>query len=108
MILKILQGETVTFTLSGEELSKFGIRAVLYSDNSTSFARDCKCSNPLLVWNEIKANSDIALWHLTSEQSAALPVGKYAVEVELKDLFNGQVLKREVAEVIEVRKTHIE
>lgn len=105
-MIPLYQGETLTFTLSGEDLSSYEVRAAL-RPSGISFRRDCTCGNAVLVWDniEIKENGS-AVWALTTEQSENLPVGKYAVEVALRDIETQQDIKDSTIAIIDVLQSY--
>lgn len=111
-MIEILQGETLAFVLDGENLTKYQVRAAL-RPSGASFRRDCTCGNAVLVWDniEIKENKEnnengSAVWALTTEQSENLPVGKYAVEVALRDIDTQQDIKDSTLAIIEVLQSY--
>lgn len=103
-MITLYQGETLTFSLSGEDLSGYEVRAAL-RPSGASFRRDCTCGKAIVTWDskDIEIDTDTAVWVLTTEQSANIPVGKYAVEVALRDINSKQDIKEttEIA-IIEV------
>lgn len=116
-MIEILQGETLAFALSasdldGEDLKDFHVRAVLRPSESKfhTFRRDCVCDNnsPVVTWNNIEVddNTGVAKWFLTSAQSARIPVGKYAMEVALRDKISQQEIKNKTIDVIEVKTSY--
>lgn len=105
-MIEILQGETITFTLSDDNLNGFDVRASL-RPSGTSFRRDCTCGDSVLSWNDIKVEGGVAAWTLTTEQSASLPVGKYAIEVALRDKASQQDIKDSTkSAIIEVKQSY--
>ena len=98
-MIEILQGETLSFVLDGEDLTKYQVRAAL-RPSGTSFRRDCTCGNATLSWEHIDIVDDKAVWYLTSEQSASLPVGKYAMEIALRDIESREEIKDSTIEII--------
>ncbi len=116
-MIEILQGETLAFALSasdleGEDLKFFSVRAVLRPSESKfhTFRRDCVCnnSNPIVTWNNIEVDelTGVATWILTSEQSVRIPIGKYSVEVALRDKISQQEIKNKTIDVIEVKTSY--
>lgn len=103
-MIEILQGETLAFALSGEPegFAKYEVRAAL-RPSGTSFRRDCTCGSATLSWENIDIVDGKAVWYLTSEQSASLPVGKYAMEVVLRDIDSQQDIKDSTTEIINVK-----
>lgn len=117
-MIEILQGETLTFTLSKEELvdgvtqinaealNDYEVRASLYSAGTT-FRRDCTCGKAMLTWENIAIEEGVAAWTLTTEQSKNLPVGKYAIEVALRDIETQQDVKDATkTTIIEVKQSY--
>lgn len=116
-MIEILQGETLAFALSasdleGEDLKSFTVRAVLRPSESKfhTFRRDCVCDNnsPVVTWNNIEVDelTGVAKWILTSLQSARIPVGKYAMEVTLRDKISQQEIKNKTIDIIEVKTSY--
>jgi hypothetical protein len=116
-MIEILQGETLAFALSasdleGEDLKGFQVKAVLRPSESKfhTFRRDCVCDNnsPVVTWNNIEVDelTGVAKWFLTSLQSARVPVGKYAMEVALRDKISQQEIKNKTIEIIEVKTSY--
>lgn len=97
----------MAFTLSGEPegFAKYEVRASL-RPSGTSFRRDCTCGNAILSWEHIDIVDGVAVWYLTSEQSASLPVGKYAMEVALKDIATEATIKESTIDIIEVEQSY--
>lgn len=104
-MIEILQGETLSFVLDGEDLSQYEVRAAL-RPSCTSFRRDCSCGEPELLWKDIVVAEGKAKWTLTSEQSASLPVGKYAMEVALRDISTGDDIKDATVDIINVKPSY--
>lgn len=104
-MIEILQGETLSFVLDGEDLSQYEVRASL-RPSGTSFRRDCTCGSATLSWENIDIIDGKAVWYLTSEQSASLPVGKYAIEVALRDIDSRQDIKDSTIEIINVKTSY--
>lgn len=106
-MIEILQGETLSFVLDGEDLSQYEVRAAL-RPSGTSFRRDCSCGESILKWEGLKydAVSETVAWHLTSEQSAGLLVGKYAMEVALRDISTGEYIKDTTVDIIKVKQSY--
>lgn len=104
-MIEILQGETLSFVLKGEDLSGYEVRASL-RPSGTSFRRDCACGDSVLSWNDIKVEGGDAAWTLTTEQSASLPVGKYAMEVALRDVDSQQDIKDATVDIINVKTSY--
>ena len=107
-MITIYQGETLTFDLSGEDLSGYEVRAAL-RPSGTSFRRDCTCGSATLMWcGEDMDTKEIGnvVWSLTTEQSASLPVGKYAMEVALRDTETQQDIKESTIAIIEVIQSY--
>lgn len=104
-MIEILQGETLSFVLDGEDLSNYEVRAAL-RPSGTSFRRDCTCGSATLSWEHIDIRDGKAVWYLTSEQSASLPVGKYAMEVALRDIESREDLKDSTIEIINVKNSY--
>lgn len=114
--MKIYQGEALTFTMeviSGEEenetMDKYIPRAVLVPE--LGYVRDCcppypecdcRCGDGYLRWNDIAVIDGIAVFEMTSEQSAHLNVGIYTLEVALRDKNNEADIKGQVRKLIEV------
>jgi hypothetical protein len=118
-MIEILQGETLAFALSAsdlegekEDLKGFQVKAVLRPSESKfhTFRRDCVCDNnsPVVTWNNIEVddNTGVAKWFLTSLQSARIPVGKYAMEVALRDKISQQEIKNKTIDIIEVKTSY--
>ena len=117
-MITIYQGETLTFTLGEEELvegtpqinaealNDYEVRASLFPAGTT-FRRDCTCGNAVLTWEKIDIIEGVAEWTLTTEQSASLPVGKYAIEVALRDIASKQDVKDSTkSAIIEVKPSY--
>lgn len=107
-MIEILQGETLAFALSGESegFAKYEVRAAL-RPSGTSFRRDCTCGSALLSWDNIDIVDGTAVWYLTTEQSAALPVGKYSMEVALRHKDSKQDIKDSTqSAIIEVKQSY--
>lgn len=106
-MIEILQGETLAFALSGEPegFAKYEVRASL-RPSGTSFRRDCTCGSATLSWEHIDIVDGKAVWYLTSEQSASLPVGKYAMEVALRDIESREDVKDSTIEIINVKTSY--
>lgn len=104
-MLSILQGETLAFTLDGdkEEFANYKVRAALYSSANFSFRRDCACGEASVAWEDIDIVEGQAVWSLTTEQSKNLAVGKYAMEVALRDINTDQDIKEGTTTIIEVK-----
>ena len=107
-MLSIYQGETLAFTLRGEkeEFDNYKVRAALYPSAHYSFRRDCACGKAILTWEDIDIQDGQATWSLTTEQSALLGVGKYAMEVALRDIESGQDIKENTTTIIEVKPSY--
>ena len=105
-MITLYQGETLTFALSGEDLSRYEVRAALRPSGGI-FRRDCICGKAALIWNEIEIkDGGNAVWTLTPEQSKNLPVGKYAIEVALRDIETQQDIKDSTIAIIEVLQSY--
>lgn len=108
-MIEILQGETLSFVLGSEvateNLDGYEVRASL-RPSGTSFRRDCLCGNAILSWERIDIVDGKAVWTLTTEQSASLPVGKYAIEVALRDIDSQQDIKDSTIEIINVKTSY--
>lgn len=104
-MIEILQGETLSFVLDGEDLTNYEVRAAL-RPSGTSFRRDCSCGESVLSWNNINVEDGVAAWTLTTEESAALPVGKYAMEVALRDVASQQDIKDSTIDIINVKPSY--
>lgn len=106
-MIPILQGETLAFTLADGELKDYEVTAAL-RPSVGSFRRDCTCGEATLKWEGLKydAESGAVAWHLTSEQSAGLPIGKYAMEVALRDIRTGEYIKDTTIDIIEVKQSY--
>lgn len=104
-MIEILQGETLSFVLDGEDLSQYEVRAAL-RPSGNSFRRDCSCGESVLSWNDINVEEGVAAWTLTTEQSATLPIGKYAVEVALRDISTRDDIKDATIDVINVKPSY--
>ena len=116
-MISIYQGETLTFTLCEEELVEatpqinaealdgYEVRASLFPAGTT-FRRDCTCGNAVLTWEKIDIIEGVAEWTLTTEQSKSLPVGKYAMEVALRDIESQQDIKDSTIEIINVKTSY--
>lgn len=104
-MVTLYQGETITFALSGEELKGYEVRAAL-RPSGISFRRDCTCGDAVLMWENIDIVEESAVWSLTSEQSSNLPVGKYAMEIALKDVLSGESIKESTMGIIEVKQSY--
>ena len=98
----------MTFTLEGEEngFADYKVRAAMYPSTHNSFRRDCTCGEASLVWEEIDIVDGVAVWSLTTEQSASLAVGKYAMEVALRDITTEQDIKDSTISIIEVKQSY--
>ena len=107
-MLSIYQGETLAFSLSGdkEEFAGYEVRAALYPSTHYSFRRDCACGEAVLTWEDIEVADGVAKWLLTTEQSSSLRVGKYAMEVALRDLASEQDIKESTTTIIEVKPSY--
>ena len=108
-MIEIRQGETLTFTLSGdkEEFAGYKVRAALYPSTNNIFRRDCTCGQAVLVWEDIDVVEGVAAWSLTTEQSQSLPAGKYAIEVALRDIGTQQDVKEATdTTIIEVKPSY--
>ena len=117
-MIEILQGEVVTFSLAEEilvdgkevinveALKDYEVRASL-RPSGVSFRRDCNCGDTILSWENIDIRDGAAVWSLTTEQSAALPVGKYAIEIALRDKATKQDIKDSTkSAIIEVKQSY--
>lgn len=106
-MIEILQGETLAFALSGEPegFAKYEVRAAL-RPSGVSFRRDCSCGDTILSWDHIDIIGGAAVWSLTTEQSASLPLGKYAMEVALRDIETQQDIKDTTIEIINVKTSY--
>lgn len=108
-MIEILQGETLAFALGSDDLTNdldgYEVRAAL-RPSGTSFRRDCTCGSATLSWEHIDIVDGKAVWYLTSEQSASLPVGKYAMEVALRDVASQQDIKDSTIEIINVKTSY--
>ena len=104
-MISILQGETLTFALSGEYFGGYEVRAAL-RPSGASFRRDCTCGDAVFAWDNIEIMDGAAVWSLTSEQSATLPAGRYAMEVALKDIATGEYIKEVTTNIIEVKQSY--
>ena len=104
-MIEILQGETLSFVLDGDDLSQYEVRAAL-RPSGNSFRRDCSCGESVLSWNDIAIVDGVAAWTLTTEESATLPVGKYAVEVALRDVASQQDIKDATIDIINVKPSY--
>jgi hypothetical protein len=108
-MIEILQGETLSFVLGSEELTEnldgYEVRASL-RPSGTSFRRDCSCGNAILSWERIDIVDGKAVWTLTTEQSASLPAGKYAIEVALRDIASQQDIKDSTIDIINVKTSY--
>ncbi len=98
--------------LEGKDLKGFQVKAVLRPSESKfhTFRRDCVCDNnsPVVTWNNIEVDelTGVAKWILTSLQSAKIPVGKYAMEVALRDKISQQEIKNKTIDIIEVKTSY--
>ena len=110
-MVSIYQGETLTFTLSGdpEEFNGYEVRAVLHPA-SNWLRRDCSCGEPILTWVDKDMDTKEpgkVVWTLTTAQSASLPVGKYDIEVALRDIETQQDIKDSTKNcIIEVKQSY--
>jgi hypothetical protein len=104
-MIEILQGETLSFVLDGEDLTNYEVRAAL-RPSGTSFRRDCSCGESVLSWDDIAIVGGVAAWTLTTEQSATLPIGKYAMEVALRDISTGDDIKDATIDIINVKPSY--
>ena len=104
-MIEILQGETLSFVLDGEDLSNYEVRAAL-RPSGTSFRRDCSCGESVLSWDDINVKDGVAAWTLTTEQSASLSIGKYAMEVALRDISTGDDIKDATIDIINVKPSY--
>ena len=108
-MISILQGETLSFSLMGEDVDfgQYEVRAALHPA-SNWFRRDCSCGRPVLEWEgeDIDTKSaGAAVWNLTTEQSEKLAPGKYAIEVALRDIATGQDVKDSTSQTVFEVKT---
>lgn len=60
----------------------------------------------MLSWDDINVNGGVAAWTLTTEQSATLPIGKYAMEVALRDVASQQDIKDSTIDIINVKPSY--
>ncbi len=105
-MIEILQGETLTFTLEGEGLADYEVRAALRTSGHT-FRRDCSCGDAIISWRNIDVKEGVAVWTLTTEQSATLPEGKYTIEVALRDIASGEDVKDDIpTDIIKVKQSY--
>ena len=108
-MIEILQGEALAFAFGSDDitydLDGYEVRAALRT-SGTSFRRDCTCGSATLLWEHIDIVDGKAVWYLTSEQSASLPVGKYAMEVALRDIDSQQDIKDSTIEIINVKTSY--
>lgn len=104
-MIEILQGETLSFVLDGEDLTNYEVRAAL-RPSGNSFRRDCSCGESVLSWDDINIKDGVAAWILTTEQSASLPIGKYAMEVALRDTSTGDDIKDATIDIINVKPSY--
>lgn len=104
-MIEILQGETLSFVLDDEDLSQYEVRAAL-RPSGNSFRRDCSCGESVFSWDDIKVKNGVAAWTLTTEQSASLPIGKYAMEVALRDISTGDDIKDATIDIINVKPSY--
>lgn len=104
-MISILQGETLSFALSGDELATYEVHAAL-RPSIKSFRRDCSCGAAICKWDKIDIVDGVAVWTLTSEQSAVLSVGQYAMEVSLKDIATEATIKESTIDIIEVEQSY--
>ena len=98
----------MTFTLSGnpEEFDGYEVRAVLHPA-SNWLRRDCTCGEPVFTWENIDVVEGVAVWSLTTEQSSILPIGRYAIEVALRDIETQQDVKDSTQNsIIEVKQSY--
>lgn len=102
-MITIYQGETLAFTLSGDDLSDYEVRAAL-RPSGASFRRDCTCGKAIILWENIDIVGGNAVWSLTTEQSNNLPTGKYAVEVALR--YADEDIKESTIAIIEVIQSY--
>lgn len=105
-MITIYQGETLTFTLSGDEFKGYAVRAALYPSAHYSFRRDCACGESSITWDNVDVIDGVAVWTLSSEQSSTLGVGKYAMEVALQDVESNQYIKESTTTIIEVKQSY--
>ena len=107
-MIEILQGETLSFALNGEEngFADYKVRAALYPSTYRSFRRDCSCGDATLVWEDIDIVDDVAVWTLTTEQSKDLAVGMYAMEIALRDIDSNEEIKESTVSIIEVKPSY--
>lgn len=98
----------MAFALSGDskKFAGYKVRAALYPSAHYSFRRDCACGNATIVWEDIDIVDGSAVWNLTTEQSTTLAVGKYAMEVALRDLESGQDIKESTTTIIEIKSSY--
>ena len=98
----------MAFALSGEEngFEGYAVRAALYPSAHYSFRRDCACGEATVLWDNIDIVDGKAVWSLTTEQSASLAVGKYAMEVALRDVASEQDVKDNTTTIIEVKPSY--
>lgn len=106
--MKIYQGEALTFTIEvssgdGESMENYVPRAVLVCESG--YTRDCRCDcrgMVLLRWNDIPVMDGIAVFEMTTEQSAHLDAGLYMLEVALHNKDDEKDIKGQVKNVIEI------
>ena len=106
-MIEILQGETLSFALDGEEngFADYKVRVALYPTLQHTFRRDCSCGEAILVWEDVDIVDGNAVWVLTTEQSKGLAVNKYAMEIALHDIESGEEIKESTASIIEVKQS---
>ena len=98
----------MAFSLSGDnnEFAGYKVRAALYPSAHYSFRRDCACGEAVLTWEDIEVVDGKAVWLLTTEQSASLDMGKYAMEVALRDVESEQDIKESTTTIVEVKSSY--
>ena len=100
-MIEIFQGESVTFTLSGSttERQGFSIRAAL-RPSATMRKKAAK------IWEDIDIVDGVAVWSLTGEDTAHLPLGKYAIEVALRDVNTQQDIKDITTYILSIKDSY--
>lgn len=96
----------MAFTLNtNSTFEGYAIRASL-RPSGKMFHRDCNCGKALLSWDNIEIIDGVAVWYLTTEQSASLPEGEYAMEIALRDVGTSQDIKATTIGFIKIVKSY--
>ena len=116
--MDIFQGETIGFAVqkeNGGSFEGFAVSAALRPIHS-GLLRDHCCAKSAVQWSEEEVDimyaeaseDEVAVWELTTEQSASLPEGRYAVEIALRDKSTNKVTKQaSKTEILNVKRSYI-